>query len=311
MIISSSPWATKYSLYRDIREPFEEIHINNMIETLDDYIETHEVDYYEHVKDYNEPHIEDEWSIGLGYSTSVTNDLIECDFCGERFTISSLTKLQRAGSYKSTLRRGGYNVDRYVEKFDHCIHVDNCESCLTEAKRYSTMMNHDGHAHISHTPKFREMMEEMQNGEVPCSVGQQYLANMLNGRVNESVDWYYPDIIIGDNIIVEYDGGGHNLSVKMGQITQEEFDKRERRRSVHLFSKGYKILRVVSEYDYFPVDEKLTEETIKNYIAELILSDNNELKIYLGNSYNDKTFGKMRPISEIYKKSIWGDKYEN
>lgn len=47
-------------------------------------------------------------------------------------------------------------------------------------------------------------------------------------------------MIIDNNIICEYDGSGHNLSVKMEKLTQQEFDEKEYKRTSILLSKGFK-----------------------------------------------------------------------
>lgn len=69
------------------------------------------------------------------------------------------------------------------------------------------------------------------------------------------------DIFIEPDIVVEYDGGGHNLSVKINKMSQEDFDKREQEREDKLISKNYKIFRIINSND-----EPLELDDIENWL---------------------------------------------
>ena len=58
---------------------------------------------------------------------------------------------------------------------------------------------------------------------------------------------------------MEYDGTGHRMSVKMGQITNEEFDKKESIREKEIINSGYKIVRIsyMNKLDSLPNDKVL------------------------------------------------------
>ena len=75
------------------------------------------------------------------------------------------------------------------------------------------------------------------------------------------------DIVI-DNIDFEVDYGGHNLSVKLGEITQDEFDKKEMIRDKIVKSCGYKVIRLIADNTRkIPSDEILLKilEQSKEY----------------------------------------------
>ena len=66
---------------------------------------------------------------------------------------------------------------------------------------------------------------------IACSKSQQHIADILGIETNVYFHGYYLDMLY-NNIDIEYDGSGHNLSVKHGDLSQEDFDKRERKRYV-------------------------------------------------------------------------------
>lgn len=104
--------------------------------------------------------------------------------------------------------------------------------------------------------KNSEYIEEVQskNGLVYyrshgvfCSQNQHTIWELYGGELNKFIDNLYPvDILLEDNIYFEYDGTGHELSIKMGHETEEEFKLREIKRYYTLKQKGYKQFRFIS-----------------------------------------------------------------
>ena len=82
------------------------------------------------------------------------------------------------------------------------------------------------------------------------------------------VDIYFPN----ERIYFEYDGGGHNLGVKTGVITQEIFDKKEFNRTKFLLNHGYKEFRIINtnKKDKLPSDKELLE--IKERAFNILLT---------------------------------------
>lgn len=102
-----------------------------------------------------------------------------------------------------------------------------------------------------------------KNGTVPTSKQQLYLFNLYK-TTDDSVKLNYPishfnaDIcFVKEAIDVELDCGGHNLSVKTGQLTQEQFNQKELVRNRVVKSEGYKIVRIKSNSDKLPSDQIL------------------------------------------------------
>lgn len=74
----------------------------------------------------------------------------------------------------------------------------------------------------------------------------------------------------------EYDGGGHRLNVRLGQSTQEDFDKREKQRYHILKRNGLKVFRIINEFN----NEKLPNDEVLLAIKELALKYLSEKENY-------------------------------
>lgn len=83
-----------------------------------------------------------------------------------------------------------------------------------------------------------------------------------------------------EKIFFEYDGGGHNLRVKFGEITQEEFNRRERERTSFLKKRGLKEFRIIdsSKKGNLPSVEKLLD--IKKKAFKILNYTENTTYIY-------------------------------
>lgn len=108
-----------------------------------------------------------------------------------------------------------------------------------------------------------------ENSTQKTSSQQLYIHNLFGGELNYPFKKFSLDIFIPeDNIDIEVDFGGHDLAVKTGKITQEEFNKREMIRENMIRSAGIKLVRFISPHDKLPSDEKLHElyEFAKEYL---------------------------------------------
>lgn len=111
-----------------------------------------------------------------------------------------------------------------------------------------------------------------KNGNGICSKQQKHLYDLLGGELNYPIDNYLLDIVfLNEMIYIEYNGGGHNIPVKLGQISEKQFEHKEIVRYNYLKNKNWKLIRIVCSND------KLLED---NLIINLI----NECKDYLLNS---------------------------
>lgn len=75
---------------------------------------------------------------------------------------------------------------------------------------------------------------------VPTSKQQKHFYDLYGGELNKNVRGYFVDIMLTDFIFFEYNGSGHDLSVKLGKITREQFNNREYCRDKYLINAGFK-----------------------------------------------------------------------
>jgi hypothetical protein len=100
-----------------------------------------------------------------------------------------------------------------------------------------------------------------KNNTQQCSIQQKYIHELLGGKLNfpfnsSTLDIAFPDI----NVYIEYDGGGHDLSVKLGSLTADEFKKKEVDRRYALYRRGWKEIKIISRKDYLPTDDDIILE---------------------------------------------------
>jgi very-short-patch-repair endonuclease len=140
------------------------------------------------------------------------------------------------------------------------------------------------------------------NGTNQCSKQQKYLHNILGGKLNypigkSSLDIAFPD----EKIYIEYDGSGHDLSVKLGRVTQQEFLDKEKRRNYALLKRGWKEIRIVSKDDKLPTSYKIKQmfDEAINYLNEghhwikFIINDNIIQSSVFNKYYN---YGELKRI---------------
>ena len=107
---------------------------------------------------------------------------------------------------------------------------------------------------------------------------QKYINDFFEGELNYHVDKYYLDIFIKDkNIDIEYDGGGHTLGIKLGNITFDDFYVQEHIREDCIISHGIKIIRVINPSDIKITDEHLfmVKSIINNFDEKYNVCDYN------------------------------------
>ena len=151
------------------------------------------------------------------------------------------------------------NLDNYgVENlFQSEIMKDKSkETCLAKYGHEYAMQNKD----VCSRSTQNSMITRARLDKLPSSRQQEYLHKIYGGLKNHVVDNCALDIVLLEEMIdIEFDGSGHNLRVKMGNYTQEEFDRKEVGRKYYLKSKGWKDFRIISLKDKLPSDEVLLE----------------------------------------------------
>lgn len=119
-----------------------------------------------------------------------------------------------------------------------------------------------GVENISQSSEIKKKKAEtlFRNSTITTSKQQRYIHNLLGGTLNGIVSHYNCDIVFYDEkIIVECDFSGHNLNVKLGEISEEEFKQKEIIRSSIIKRAGFKIIRIISRKNYLPSDTILLQ----------------------------------------------------
>jgi very-short-patch-repair endonuclease len=166
-----------------------------------------------------------------------------------------------------------------------------------------TVQERYGKDNVFQVKEFQDTARESlyKNGTQRCSKQQAHIADLLQGKINYPVGNCNVDILIDDKIICEYDGGGHYLQVKLGYLTQKEFDDIERKREIFLKLKGYKLIRIISREDLLPIDEillKMINEG-KEYLKSghtWIIFNIDEKQVRCSQYQTDFDFGTLRKI---------------
>lgn len=145
-------------------------------------------------------------------------------------------------------------------------------------KIVQSCIEHYGVEHPNKSPEHRAKVVKTfyENGTISTSKQQMYVYNLykLNNKnieLNYPVAHYNVDICFPEEkLTVEIDFGGHNLSVKLGTYTQEEFDKREIVRNNVVKKEGYKQMHIVSRKDFLPSDQILLQmlNEAKQYFSD-------------------------------------------
>lgn len=245
-------------------------------ETKDKIIKTNQLrygkDYYTQTEEYLE---------------NVKNTNIEKYGVGNVFHVAEFVEKQRLT----------------VQEIYGCDNVFQNEEIKTKSR--ASMKVKYGVEHPMHDEEIKNKTIRKQrdtlskNGNVKTSKQQIYLHNILGGELNFQVDRINLDVAFPEEkIYLEYNGGGHDLHVKTGKISQEEFKIIEMKRYLFLKSKGWKQIELNSPCDYLPTDNLIFEEILKakDWLNE---SDNTlhwHYTINIGKIKNDENFGKLRKV---------------
>ena len=123
-----------------------------------------------------------------------------------------------------------------------------------------------GYSIPSQSPEIKVKVAQTfyKNGTTATSKQQIYIYNLYSKNsdveLNFPIKYYNADLCFTkENLVFEVDFGGHDLSVKLGSLTQEEFNKKEIIRNNIIKREGYKMIRLISSHDKLPSDEVLLQ----------------------------------------------------
>lgn len=131
----------------------------------------------------------------------------------------------------------------------------------------------------------KALLEKYDNKILAKSTSKQQIqiAKKLNLPINHKFGKYLIDIYDCKNKIdIEYDGRGHDLSVRLNKISKDEFINKEDERNKFMLNNGLKIIRFVS------MDDKIDLNIVKmiyNHAKIELLVKNKSIYIY---NFNNK-----------------------
>lgn len=163
--------------------------------------------------------------------------------------------------------------------------------------------------HNMQVPEVRRKatLTKFKNGKCATSAQQIHINNLYNTLLNYPFMNYNFDMFDDKyNIDIEYDGSGHDLSVKLNKVTNKMFFKKQMSRDILSKINGIKIFRIISSKDKLPTDEILLDMYSKS--VNILRSANNKCSSIYWNIDNGtytispfkKTFtydyGKLRKL---------------
>lgn len=209
-----------------------------------------------------------------------------CDYCQKNIITTPYkhyhTRTKKISKYAciecASLKRRESNLLRYnVENVNQLDSVRN-KTILTNIERYGVdnpSQNKDVRKKMEVTSilrygvknpmqspeiKMKAIETLCKNGTYRTSKQQIYLHSIFGGEINYPIKYYAADIcLVEENLVIEYDGGGHKLREVFGELTQEEFSKKELIRNKIIKREGYKQMRIISENDKLPSDTILLQ----------------------------------------------------
>lgn len=203
--------------------------------------------------------------------------------CLDKYSVpcSFMNEEVRENHKKALLEKYGvdhvWKIEEVKKKVNETIKlkygVDNisCNEEIKEKKRQASLKKY-GTEYVLQSNEVREKIANTMcnNNSQKASKQQKYLNALYDGILNYPISNLSADIFLEEyGIDIEYDGGGHNLCVKFGSTTQEEFNRKEMIRSYIIKKEGYKQIRIISSKDKLPSDTILLQmlEQAKEYFS--------------------------------------------
>ena len=198
-----------------------------------------------------------------------------CDYCGEPkppTKYSDYNRQTKNGTLKcccakcASLKHKEIMLEKYG--YEGTMQVPEIRE-----KAYKTCSQKYGYESPFQSLKVREKIAQIlyTNTSQKSSKQQRYINNLYYGVLNYPIKCYFADIYLSDdNLIIEFDGSGHALSVVMKSETEEEFKRKEIIRYKLVKKEGYKQMRIISLKDRLPSDQILLQmlDDARNYFAQ-------------------------------------------
>lgn len=171
------------------------------------------------------------------------NDIMAQKYSDDDYKEKVITKMRN-----TMLQRYGYEHPMYSDYFKNKVVNTNIE-------KY-------GVSNVLKDPQIKsKTVNTLYNNQSQVASSQQkYINNLYNGKLNYPCKNYSLDIALLDEMIdCEINFGGHDLCVKLGTMSQDEFNRKEIIRSRIVKKEGWKQMIIISRQDKLPSDKKLLE----------------------------------------------------
>jgi hypothetical protein len=173
----------------------------------------------------------------------------------ETYGVSNISMLQEVKDKKHKTNLNLYGSEEYL----------GSKKCIED--RTETLLRKYGVDHPMKIPgvSFRAsknaMRSKCEQGTVCSSKQQRYICNLFKGNLNTYIEDsnISLDITLEGNIAIEYDGSGHRMPIKLNGVSEQDFNRKEQKRSYFVLNQGWKLIRIISSKDLLPSDEVLLQ----------------------------------------------------
>lgn len=175
-------------------------------------------------------------------------------YIGDEFNIlyDRSSGYEKPISIKEAMKKLGYLSNKYVIR-----EKNKLLNLEFDGNKIIKVFYENGEERVVINPKIFCKTNDIPYTPVASSQ-QKHIAKLLNGDLNYRISNYFLDIYLKrENICIEYDGSGHNLSILFGSKTEEEFIEDEKVRENDIISHGIKIIRLISKKDKLPDDTEI------------------------------------------------------
>lgn len=144
----------------------------------------------------------------------------------------------------------------------------------------NTMIERYGVENAFQKPEIRTKHNKSLHSEgyISCSKNQKYLCELYDGILNYRISKYNMDIYFEkERICCEYSGTGHDLSVRIGKTSEEDFKNKEKTRTDFLINNNIKVFEIIHKENKLPSDDVLL--SIKDNCINLLHNNLSYIKV--------------------------------
>ena len=181
----------------------------------------------------------------------------------KKYGVTNTSKLQSVKDkvIQTNLERFGVEYPMQTDEFQKRIKETSLkkygvehftQSQVVKDKQRKTMLERYGVVSPTQNPDIlkKSIESRYKHGNFTCSKQQFEVYTIIGGELNYPFKNFVIDIAFPDEkIAIEWDGSGHDLSVRLGHITKEKFIRNENFRNISLFNDDWKIIRFITHKD--------------------------------------------------------------